>query len=322
MNFFLIVIYGYIGLAVLLIFFILRDKRVRGLFFNRHYAFAFFCIATLSLGIITGLYSTLVEPFRLTTKIVNLQSPKIKDKITIAFVSDMQVGQWKKEGWAEKITKRVEEQNPDLVILGGDQIDNEGTGIDESIYLEPLARLANKYPVYYVLGNHEYGIGGRVRFFPAKFTGNRSQFVTNRLNSYGFKLLRNSLDCPLVKNQTICLFGFDEIWHLPPNFNGLTNLSKKLPLILVSHNPDGIIYYQNSLPKPDLVLSGHTHAGQLYLPFIGPIAGAQTILDFSYYRGLNYYRGTPIYTSVGTGESGAPLRLFAVPEITIINLSL
>ncbi len=303
-----------------MIFFIYRDSRRPELFFARHRCLSIFCVAILALGILTGLYSTLIEPFILQTTSVAIHSANIKSEIKIAFVSDIQVGQWKKAGWVEKIVEHIENAKPDIIILGGDLIDNEGTFEDESKYLEPLKKLVGRYPIHYVLGNHEYGIGGTVRTKPEKYTGDRSQLVIDRMTALGIPLLRNNLICLTIKDQDICIFGIDDIWKNNPDFTGLQDWDKKIPLIYITHNPDGILYYPTNLPPPFLVLCGHTHGGQIWLPFWGPLASAQTILDRQYYRGLNFFNNIPIYTSVGAGESGAPLRLFAWPEIVIINL--
>lgn len=321
MNFFLTVIYGYIFVAGLVIFLITRDRKKFGLFFNRRPRLASIITAILFFGILVGIYSTAVEPFILKTTNITLQSDKIQSPIKIAFVSDMQVGQWKKTAWVEKIVKKIIAGDPDIIIIGGDLIDNEGTFEDESKYLEPLENLTSRYPVYYVLGNHEYGIGGHTINKPDKYTGDRSQLLINRMRGLGATLLRNDIVCPGINNQKICLFGIDDIWKTKPNFSELNNWNENDPLIFITHNPDGILSYPANFPSPVLTLAGHTHGGQVWIPLWGSPVGAQMILDESYYRGMNYFNGSAIYTSVGAGESGgAPLRLFAVPEAVIIEL--
>jgi len=318
--FLLIIVYGYILVAAIMTYIILRDWKNPALFFGRNRVLAAIFAVVLFLGIITALYSTLIEPFSLRLNKVEVRSQKIIQPIKIAFVSDIQIGKYKKASWTEKIVAKIESVNPDIVIFGGDQIDNEGTFEDESLYLTPLKKLSGKYPVYYILGNHEYGIGGNVRFSPYKYTGDRSQLEIDRMKSLNISLLRNQLDCLKIKKQKICLFGIDDIWKNKPNYSQLKNWDKISPLIYITHNPDGILNYPTNLPPPALVLAGHTHGGQIWLPFIGPLGHAQTILDDKYYRGLNYFNNIPIYTSVGAGESGAPLRLFTMPEVAVISV--
>ncbi|MFA5127777.1 MAG: metallophosphoesterase [Patescibacteria group bacterium] len=321
MNFLLIITYGYVAVAAIMIFFIIRDRRKPELFFARHRRLSVLCLSILVLGIFLAFYSTLVEPFILKTTKVELNDNKLQHQIKIAFVSDIQVGQWKKSDWVKKIVKKIIANDPDIVILGGDLIDNEGTFEDESEYLEPLANLVSRYPVYYVLGNHEYGIGGHIIDKPEKHTGDRSLILADRMREMGIALLKNNIVCPEINNQKICLFGIDDIWkNKQPDFSELNNWDEDKPLIFITHNPDGILSYPANFAYPTLTLAGHTHGGQIWIPLWGPLAGAQTILENSYYRGMNYYNGSPIYISVGAGESGAPLRLFAIPEVVIITL--
>lgn len=319
--FLLIITYGYVVIAGLMIYFIIRDRKNPDLFFGKYRIFSAAFLAILILGVILAAYSTLIEPAILITNNVKISSEKFPQNLKVAFVSDIQIGKFKKESWAKKIADKIEASNPDLVIFGGDQIDNEGTFIDESQYLEPLRPLAKKYPVYYVAGNHESGIGGSVRMMQQYYTGDRTQFLVDRFNSFGFKYLDNSLDCPVIKQQQICLFGIGDIWKKTPDYSELKNRPANAPLIYITHNPDGVLYFPANVPQSDLILTGHTHGGQIWLPLLGPMASAQTILGKEYYRGLKYWTDIPMYISVGAGESGAPLRLFAPPEVVILEIN-
>lgn len=304
-------------MAGLIIFFVIRDQKNPNLIFGRFKFLSALLVFVLFFGIILAFYSTLIEPYCLKINTLDIKNDKLNG-MKIAFVSDIQVGMHKKYLWSKKIAQSIDKSNPDIIIIGGDMISNEGTFDDESEYLLPL-RILQKYPVYYVLGNHEYGIGGTVKNKPEKYTGDRSGLVIDRFNDFGFNLLNNSLNCIEINKQKICLFGLAEIWKNKSDFSELKNWDKNLPLIFITHNPDGILEYPTNLPYPDLTLAGHTHGGQIWIPFFGPLAGAQTILQKEHYRGLNYFNDALIYTSVGAGESGTSLRLFAAPEILIIN---
>lgn len=319
--FLLVIIYGYILTAILLGYFIIRDMRRPNLFFARHRFLAYTKLGVLALGIFVALYTNLIGPYWLQITRVSLSIIQIQTPIKIAFVSDIQVGKYKKDAWVQKISETIDAEKPDLVVIGGDLISNEGTGLDESIYLEPMRILGGKYPVYYILGNHEYGIGGNVRFNPSRYTGDRSQLVIDRFTDFNFQLLRGSIACPEIHGQQICLYGLDEIWKNFPRFNNWDDAPTSSPLILVSHNPDGTMYVPTNKRRPDLVLAGHTHNGQIALPWIGPLANAYIDLPKNFYYGLNYWRGIPLFTSAGAGESAAPLRLFTRPEIVIVTLT-
>ncbi|MDO9510089.1 MAG: metallophosphoesterase [Candidatus Magasanikbacteria bacterium] len=320
MNPITVIIYGYILTALLLVYFIIRDLKIPGLFFNRKKILGYSIVFILIFGIFIALYSHLLEPFILVTKTVEIHDAKIKQPLKIAFVADIQVGNHKKSEWVEKIVEKIIAQNPDLVIFGGDLIDNEGTFENESKYLEPLRKIAEKYPSFYVLGNHEYGLGQPNLANDFLGTGNRSEELIIKMKELNITLLRNTLDCLEIQNQNICLFGIDDIYAGKNNYSALKNFSPHTPLIFITHNPDGILSYPENFPKPILTLAGHTHGGQVYLPIFGPLGSADLILPDIYYKGLNSWQGVPIYTSVGSGESGGQIRFLVPPEIVFLNL--
>ncbi len=319
MNLLSVLSIGYIIIALILIAIFFRDQRKKEYYLGRHRPLAWILISLFSLSILTTAYARFIEPWRMVTTKVEIDLVGLND-LKIALITDPQVGNHKRGEWMEKIVERINELKPDLVLLGGDLIDNEGTPPDEAKYLEPLQKLVGQYPIYYVLGNHEYGVSRKVIKFPKRQTGNRAPEVIKVMEKIGVPLLKNQLDCPEIKGQKLCIYGLDDLWGGKPDFKNLNDWDQKLPLIFLVHNPDGILEWPENLKKPDLVLAGHTHGGQVWLPLIGPGGDAEIDLPDLYYRGLNYYDNTPIYTSVGIGESGGPFRFMAVPEIVLLDI--
>lgn len=350
LNFLLTIVYGYWLVVALLLFFIGQElwrgrtakkiKRGRRAatpetrlaqiwvklnsnlfnFDGKNKKWGYLTAGLLILGLIISLDARFIEVNIIRKKKIEIALSNLSQPLKIALITDIQVGAYKRSAWVEKIVTKVEQINPDLIILGGDLIDNEGNPLDETIYLKPLYRLVKKYPIYYLLGNHEYGIGSRTIYSPFYRTGDRSQDLINRMKEIGIPLLRNTLACPEIDGGKICLFGLDDIWADNLDFKELKNWDKSTPLLLLSHNPDGIIYWPQNIAPPALELAGHTHGGQIYLPFWGPLGNAELTLPKKFYRGLNYYHDIPVFTSLGIGESGAPLRLFTPAEIAVVSL--
>ena len=321
MGFLLIMLVEYNLVACLLIAFFWRDQKNPTIRLGKKKKLAWFFIAALSLGVLISLSTIFVYPNLLITKKEEIKINKNIKPVEILFISDIQIGNYKKTAWVEKIVKKAEVANPDLILLGGDLIDNEGTFEDESQYLEPLQQLAGKYPIYAVLGNHEYGIGSKTRTNKNRQTGDRSSELLARFQKIGIPVLKNQLTCPTISNQTVCIFGADDVWNQQLDFTELKNYSnQEIPLIFLTHNPDGVLYWPMAGVKPDVVLAGHTHGGQIWLPFYGPLGLTDVDLGTKYYRGLNYWNEIPIYTSVGAGESAAPIRFWVAPEINKITL--
>ena len=95
-------------------------------------------------GVIAALYTRFIEPFIITVnkeKITLFSTNNTRQSLKIVLVTDIQIGRHKKTAWTNKIVEKIEKINPDLIIFGGDLIDNEGASEDESQYLEPLKKL-------------------------------------------------------------------------------------------------------------------------------------------------------------------------------------
>jgi len=313
MNYLHIIIYGLTALAVFLIFVFLKDIKNPKTFASKNKNLNYVLIAFLFTISFIGLYTRFIEPNNLITKTQSINLSNIEQPIKVAFIADIQIGKYKKERWINKIIKETENIKPDLIIFGGDLISNEGT-LNDVKYLDAFAVLTKNYPTYYILGNHEYGLGG-MDTSPNKSTGDRSLETILQMNKIGAKLLKNNLECLNLNNQEICLFGIDDLWGGEINFKELKNWDKNTTLIYLTHNPDGISYWPKNIKKPDLVLSGHTHGGQIYLPIIGPLGNPDVELPKKYWRGLNYFEDIPLYTSCGAGESGANIRFLTPPSI-------
>lgn len=337
MNLISIIIEGYIIVASAVVFILLRDlkqlknnrnnnsRRRFKHFYPYHGPGKFWAVSLiiiLTAGIFLGIDCRFIEVNRITIKTLERPTASIQQPVKIAWLTDLQLGTHKKDKWLEKIIVKLDKIKPDLILLGGDLIDNEGTFEDESQYFEPLRKLVGHYPIYYLMGNHEYGIGGASRGHPEWQTGDRSEDLIKKMNELGISPLRNQLICLNIKNQPLCIFGADDFWGRSVNFDELKNWNQSTPLIFATHNPDAIKLWPANIKNPDLALAGHTHGGQVWLPILNrPLLTAEVELGFQYYRGLNYWNEIPIYTSTGLGESGGPIRLFAPLEITIVNLT-
>jgi len=234
MNFYTIIIYGYIFIALLLAYFIIRDSKQKNLFFNRHKKLAYSLFFVLIFGIFCALYAHLIEPFILINKKIDVQISSFEHPVKIAFITDIQAGKHKKTQWIEKIVQKTLDTNPDLVIFGGDLIDNEGVFEDESIYLESLKKISDKYPSFYVLGNHEYGLGQMDLSKRYLGTGNKTKELIDQMKKNNIILLRNNLHCFKIKEQDLCLFGIDDIYAGKKDYSELKNLPADTPLLLHS----------------------------------------------------------------------------------------
>lgn len=268
-------------------------------------------------GIFILLYARFIEPYFLSLNNITVKAPKLNTSLKIVFISDLQVGKHKKKDWVRKLVNEVEKINPDLVLLGGDYIFNEDDTKGEVKNLEPLGDLS-KFKSFAVLGNHEYGLDYVLKSKQsAQVYPNHAEEVFSKLTSLGIKVLRNTSEKVQIKNEMVTIYGTDDFWAKKDKWL-IDNINHTF--IALAHNPDSLLTYPENLKKPDLVLCGHTHAGQVRLPFFGPLGNAKTNLGKKYYQGLTKFKDISVFISRGVGESGYPIRFFAPPEIAIITL--
>lgn len=193
---------------------------------------------------------------------------------------------------------------PDLMVLTGDYVD------DSPKYIVPavtaLSRLQSPYGVLSILGNHDHMAG--------------AELTKEVLRKCSVPVITNSHRLIEKAGKTICVAGVDDLLEGAQDLKAaLEGVPVDIPRILLSHNPD----YAETMPKNervDLVLAGHTHGGQIRLPFsIAPVTMSR--YGQKYTGGLVKLAHTQVYVSRGIGVVGLPIRFNCPPEITLITLT-
>ncbi|MDP8257697.1 MAG: metallophosphoesterase [Candidatus Alcyoniella australis] len=256
-------------------------------------------LVTAIVAVHNGLRSPQVK--RLELRLDNL--PPEFDGFTIAQLSDLHLSPLLGRRWLEEVVAATNALEPDLVAITGDLAD--GTVAQLGSDAEPIAGLEAPHGVFFVTGNHEY-------FFDLE---GWLSFLTQR----GVRVLRNERIELLRGDAAIDLAGVDDHdgRHLASGHG--TDLEQALEgrdpqraVVLLAHQPRAI--KQASQLGVDLVLSGHTHGGQVW-PFYYAV-----YLQQPYISGLHERNGTQLYVSHGTGFWGPPMRLGTTAEITLITL--
>jgi len=205
----------------------------------------------------------------------------------------------------EEIQRAVHLANrlrPDLVALTGDYVTLSPD------YIWPLAQAVGKLRarlgVFAVLGNHDFQVD--------------PDEVTRALRAQGVRVLRNSHYALRIRSATLWLVGVDDLWWKADDLGAaLDSVPSRDPKILLCHNPLGI--HAASERSVDLVLSGHTHGGQVRLPVVGSVYG-RSKLGKRFVEGWNRLNGTQIYVSRGIGKVLVPLRVGCPSEIACLRL--
>ncbi|MBZ9751883.1 metallophosphoesterase [Deinococcus sp. HMF7604] len=243
--------------------------------------------------------------------------PGLKAPLRVVFLTDLHYGLYIGAGSVRAWVDAANAQTPDLVLLGGDQLDSR---LDEEpqALLTELARLRAPLGVYGVWGNHDYGSFGRYggrHYGPARTDWSAKRGVLEAaFANAGVTILRNA-GRPL--RDDLYVGGVDDLWHGQPDVGTALAGAGERATLLVTHNPDLL----PALPQEvGLTLCGHTHGGQVRLPVIGaPMVPSR--YGQRYAMGwVEGAHGTPAYVSRGLGLSGIPFRNLCEPEVTVVDL--
>ncbi|GKU77348.1 metallophosphoesterase [Paenibacillus sp. L3-i20] len=255
---------------------------------------------------LSGAYSRWIEPnwidmTDVEVKITNL--PRSFDQFRIVHFSDLHLGVHSDSEHLIALMEQIQRLKPDLICFTGDLLDHSTSYIAEAVSL--LSRLQAPYGQYAVLGNHDA-------------FGNRRS-VTRGLSQAGFHVLHNE-HVPLTKgSDSLYIAGIDDPWVGKPNIDqALLHIPQDACTILLAHEPDFADEYSR-LPI-DLQLSGHSHGGQVQIPFIGPLYTPP--YGSKYSQGLYQIPDSrlQVYTTRGIGTSRMPIRFHCRPELTVITL--
>ncbi len=222
--------------------------------------------------------------------------------LKIAVVSDLHLGLYKNTNFLKRVVEKVNEiKNLDAVLMPGDFV-YKAKG-DFKTMFSPLQKV--KAPVYAVLGNHDNGEEKTDLILQNK--------IKQALKENNVIVLENNF--LNLKHKNIKILGLKDRWSDEDDVSKINNFKKQDNLIVLTHNPDTTLLYKNDIP--DLTICGHTHGGQVRIPFlyklIIPCVG-------KFDQGLYFINNTKVFVSSGLGENGLPLRLGIPPSIDVLNL--
>jgi len=223
------------------------------------------------------------------------------DNYTILFLSDLHLDGL--DGLTEALQKLVAHRPVDLCLLGGDyRTEQYGSFARALLRLHHLIRSIDAADgIFAVLGNHD------------------CLEMVAPLERHGISFLINDAVALRRNGDTIWITGVDDAHYYDAHDLEATfkNVPRNAFKILISHTPE--IYHQAAHHAPQLCLCGHTHAGQIQLPLIGPLITCSRAPRY-YSLGRWEYKGMQGYTSAGAGVSGIPVRFGCRGEVVLITL--
>jgi hypothetical protein len=205
----------------------------------------------------------------------------------------------------EEIQRAVHLTNhlrPDVVALTGDYVTLSPA------YIWPVARALGKLRarlgVFAILGNHDFRVD--------------PEEITRALRAQRIHVLRNAHCALRSRSGNLWVAGVDDLWWEAADIRAaLRSIPARDPKILLCHNPLGI--HMAAAHGIDLMLSGHTHGGQVRLPMFGSVYG-RSKLGERFVEGWNRLDGTQIYVSRGIGKVLVPVRFGCPSEIALLRL--
>lgn len=215
----------------------------------------------------------------------------------LVFVSDFQLGNIYREAFTARVVKKIIEQDPYAVFIGGDLYD--GVVCDEKALIEPLRALHPPGGVYYITGNHEYYLPDMTLALAA-------------IRAAGITVL----DDKKIDIGGINLIGVDyRSVHKKDDFKKVLariGVDRAKPSILLKHEPSDLDVAEAAGISLDL--SGHTHSGQIF-----PLMFFTWQIYHGFDYGLKRLGKMQVFTSSGVGTWGPPLRLGTKSEIVLIE---
>jgi predicted MPP superfamily phosphohydrolase len=221
--------------------------------------------------------------------------------LRIVQISDIHHGLFLPKEWLSEAVRVANRLNPDIIALTGDFVTYSRRMIGPAAEL--LGRLRARYGVYAVLGNHDFRVDAGA--------------VTQALKRQRIDVLRNRHVTLWFGGEAVYLVGVDDYGYGADLRRAVRGVPREAATILMAHNPR--VIHLASRNNVSLVLSGHTHGGQVNLPLLGTVYG-RSPERLRYKIGWDRMGATQIYVSRGIGTIVLPWRLRCPAEITNLEL--
>ena len=262
-------------------------------------------------GAITyGLREAVSAPVRREAHIALPRWPRDAPPLRVALLSDIHLGnRAMTSDRLQRIVEQVNESDPDLVLIAGDFIagrKSDGAAEKAAALTAPLSNLRAPLGTVAVLGNHDYWTDAAA--------------VRAALTKAQVIVLANAA----VQRGPLAILGVDDAFSGRDDVRAtLASAHVRGVAVVLSHSPDVVHKLGVGFP---LVLAGHTHCGQVVLPWYGPIttraplAGWRPLYDPKFRCGIIEARGRRVIVTAGLGSGTAPIRLGAPPDWWLLTL--
>lgn len=262
----------------------------------------------LLIGVGVYIDARYIEPKLLKVKEETIQTNKwgSSSQLKVVLFNDVHLSEYYGMQDFNKVVEKINSLEPDVLIFAGDLVEDNKTFTDEEGATTLLNALKAKYGKYAVYGNHDHG-------------GNGTKRYARIMKNAGFKLLDDENETLQLDNgERLSVIGIDDIVLSKPDYDeAFKGISADTFNLFISHAPD-VVDKVSSYPI-DLQVSGHSHGGQVRLPFIG--APLTVPYGEKYVKGMytpDEKEDMHLYVNSGIGTSKLPYRFLNLPEITVL----
>lgn len=259
--------------------------------------------ASLAAGLF---YACKIEPGRVKVESLSILVPRLQkefDGYRVALISDIHMDGWMNLDRMKAVVALLNEQKPDLVAIAGDYV-TDTVVLDSRQLSKALSLIESVDGVVAILGNHDYMTDHAM--------------IRRLIHESGIVELSNEVYTVRRGESRLYVAGVDNFRQRRARLDlVLQKLPEEGAAILLAHEPD-FADVSAATGRFDLQLSGHSHGGQVRLPFVGPVV--RPLYAMKYPDGLRRVDGMLLYTNRGLGLLKPHLRFNCRPEITILTL--
>jgi uncharacterized protein len=259
-------------------------------------------------------YAMRVEPTWLELNLVDVPIANLPPSfagLRVVQLSDFHCSRQVTPAYLAEAVALAQDQEGDLIVLTGDFIHKGFKYVDRVASV--LGRLTAPHGVYAVLGNHDFSVRNALGMRRYRTL---HRVVSAALTAHGIRVLHNESVVLSRGGCQLYLAGVDDLWSRVCNVDhALASLSPTHPCILLAHNPCTIEKLNGH--RCDLMLSGHTHGGQVNLPGLGRVTLSKNGRRFA--AGMYHHRNTHLYVNKGVGF-GFRVRYGVRPEVAVLTL--
>lgn len=245
--------------------------------------------------------------------------PPRSDPLRLVLLSDFHLGRLAPMARLTRAIALARELSPDFYLLGGDFVQSGAAHVSSAArLLAPLVHSGR--PVLSVLGNHDYWGGAAALRSALADAGVRAIDNSRVLYLPSTRDLVDLVPGAVPSAPAICLAGLADLQEDRPDVRAaLADVDPSLPTLVLAHNPDSAELAALRGRRVDLMLSGHTHGGQVLAPIIGaPWIPCETGSRYRY--GVIKGPSCRVLVTSGVGDSTLPLRFGIAPEVVEVTL--